>query len=180
MSIRAKLKLPPALLAQMKAEREEQIELALRRRHHNTTGSPDLFSELIKLRLGILEMDQQTFAARTLPSLVGSEVGQRYGRQRTAPSLVTRVIQGRRSIPLGRVVAWGLALGVSGQRRMEQWIELVLWANTLRDVRRNLTEKNPSQRTLEAVAVKKLSQLAHAFRWGDGKDYSLRAYVSRQ
>jgi len=140
-----------------------------RQKHYNSAGQRDAFSDLIQNRLASLGLSQSEFALKTEAVLIQSDATTREALKKVAtqPALVCRAIKGTRTIPLGRVLTWASVLGVRSEKQVHAFLDLVLHANALRDVRRLVHTRNPTKKRLVKLLDDALNASVRRWDWND-------------
>jgi len=135
--------------------------------HYNSTGKPDAFSRMIEERMQELGWNRATLAKLLTTLQPSARVPyEKSSDERTiSASFVTRILQGRRSVPMGDVLAWANALHLGSATRIHAFAVIVALANALRDLRRKLPAHNSARRKLEPMLDQTLTKHAKSFTW---------------
>ena len=153
--------------ARMKSIRQRKNE------HYNTKGSWDAFSELIDRRLRVMKITRAEFARRIPCFPIRTPYQSSTPKRTITPSLITRILQGRRSLPMGDVLPWIYALDMGTPKQLREFSVIVALANALRDIRRKLPVDHVTRKELEPLIDTALTQQVRNFRWGDDRENPL-------
>lgn len=131
-------------------------------RLYNRAGSQDALGRFLADRLRNLNMTQVAFAERTAEVRAQSNVSSRTA-QVTRSGLVSRCIAGTKSIPLPRLLTWAPVLEIDSDTAVREFVDIVIKANALRDVRRLMHDQNPTKEQLELLLDESLSAAVRQF-----------------
>lgn len=133
-------------------------------------GELDDFGILVQDRLTYLEISRSQFADNCDATIVRSDISGPHMATQTSKSLITRVIDGNRGIPLPRILSWARALKIRGEQRKHQFLMIAITANALRDARRLVSKRNSERVALVQMLKWELIRQVSSFQWGDGCD----------
>ena len=133
-------------------------------------GESDDFGLFVNTRLLFLMLPRSKFAEKSDATIARSDVSGPHQATQTSKSLVTRVIDGNRGLPLPRILSWAHALKIRGAEKNRQFLMMAITANALRDARRLVSKRNNDRVDLIRFLERELNKQATSFRWGDGCD----------